>query len=161
MTHEPSPQEPSDFQEAVRAASKQVEESREAVPGKAEGAKPLLTRPPVVAGVALAFAGVLVWNVFAFMGEPPPPAPAQEETVLSANLFIAAQSIEAFRRENGRLPSDLKEVGLPTESFRYRITGSDYELTAVGVHGTLEFRADEGMETLLTRMGDAYKGGNP
>ena len=161
MTHEPNPQEPSDFEEAVRAASKQVEESREAVPEKMEGAKPLLTRPPVLAGVALAFVGVVIWNFFVFMEEAPPPPPTQEETVLPANLYIAAQSIEAFRSENGRLPSDLEEVGLPTESFRYRITGSNYELTAVGVHGTQEFRADEGMETLLSRMGEAYRGGNP
>jgi hypothetical protein len=49
--------------------------------------------------------------------------PAEREGVLRFRMYVQAQRIEAFRRENGTLPERLNQTGVPFEGISYQRTG--------------------------------------
>jgi hypothetical protein len=77
--------------------------------------------------VLLALAG---WNVWDVTREPEVFTPAEEETGLRAEIYLAVEQIEAFRRQNGSLPVDLARLGLDTPELSYVRDANRYRLVA-------------------------------
>lgn len=93
-------------------------------------APPLLTRPPVILGITVAFVAVTAWNLSLARKAPAPLAEATVTETLQTSLMLATQAVEAFRQEHGRLPASMEELGFPANGFDYRVIGDDYELRA-------------------------------
>ena len=82
--------------------------------------EPLLTRPPVVVALLLIFGGVVYYNILALR---PAPLAADSEVLqntATVSIHIAAQAVEAYRAENGILPTSLEAVGMDWETLDYR-----------------------------------------
>jgi hypothetical protein len=76
--------------------------------------------------------------------EPPAPPPrAEEEASLRFAMYVQAQRIEAFRREEGHLPDHLDAAGPPLPNMRYVRLGEEiYQLNGSTERVTLTYRSD-------------------
>jgi hypothetical protein len=130
MTDE-GPQPRREWAEVVAEASAHVRDRDSAVEAAGELQKPR-SRGPILAAAAVVLAGVVAWD-FYMLSRPPEPAPPGEE-VVDLRWFVAdaVELIEAFRDENGRLPSraDLDEK-LPAE-LEYEARGEGYVVALAG-----------------------------
>jgi hypothetical protein len=54
-----------------------------------------------------------------------PTTPEGRAEVLRNKMYVQAQRIWAFRREAGRVPTDLAETGTPVAGLVYTVTGPD------------------------------------
>lgn len=132
------PEPSSDYEHALRGVLERAAEASEAHRKRQEHRDPLLTRPPVIALLALILTGVVVWNIQAFNPTPEPLPPAQTRATNEVSVMVAAQAVEAYRAEHGELPESLEDAGLPLSGFEYRVEGEEYTLTAG--EGTAEVR---------------------
>ncbi|GMV03889.1 MAG: hypothetical protein AMXMBFR53_01710 [Gemmatimonadota bacterium] len=123
----------------------------EAAQGPPPPGPPLLTRRPVVLGVALAFLGVVAWNVAHWRTAPDPLPPQQVEATLEVSVLAAAQAVEAYEAEHGMLPASLQELGFP-EGMALEREGEGWAV--VGEEGPFRARFDsrEGTADFLRSM---------
>jgi hypothetical protein len=117
--------------------------------------KPYLARVPVVAIVALLFSTVVAHNVRAWTPDPVDQTVALQDRADQVSLLVAAQRIEAFRREEGRLPASLEEAGLADDAYEYRVDGTRYELRLAEEGGGQEvYESETGPEALVRRLAE-------
>lgn len=87
-----------------------------------------------------------------------PPAPqsvAREEAALRFAIEVQARRIEAFRRDQGRLPAALGEVGPPQPGMEYVRLGPElYQLTGATRRVTLTYRSDLPLEAFAGGAAD-------
>jgi len=159
LTPESKSEQPADLRGAVEAATEQLRKAQETPPPQQEPRTPFLTRPPVVGVVTLAFLAVVAWNIVRLRTEPPLPTAEEGARAVPAAMYVAAQTIETFRDEHGRLPATLEEAGLPPGEFQYSVDGDQYHLAMEGGGQTEEFQSQDGMEALLEAL--AFPDGVP
>lgn len=151
----PSRSTGSEYAEHVRAVVERAAESEARQAVVRPPSPPALTRGPVLAVLALAFAGVVVWNASAWSQEPEPIARPIQEQALGVSLLAARQMIEDYRERHGRLPLDLAEAGVPGGAFTYRVQGlGQYELFATEGGVAVRHDSEDGAEELLRRLED-------
>ena len=116
------------------------------------------TRQKVVA-VSLPLAGA--FSFYLWFGNPswvtptlPDPVTAEAaESGLRVAMFFEAQKIEDFRRQSGRLPDSLAELGAtPAEMSYRRIDAQTYQLVGQSRGVTLTFNSDQAIQEFV---GDA------
>ena len=85
---------------------------------------------------------------------PPPPIPMEQlDSSLRLTMYVQSQRIEAFRIENGRLPTTLEEAGSPLAGMEYTILSDTiYEIQGVGDDIQLTLQSTDSMALF---MGDA------
>jgi hypothetical protein len=112
--------------------------------------KPLLTRPPVVAAVAVGFLAMLALNLFNFRRSPPQPPIQVQEATAQVSLLLAVHMIQTFQEEHGQLPGSLDDIGLSADEFTYSITGGGHFLVVAGRgEATFLYDSREGPENIL------------
>lgn len=120
-----------------------------------EPANPFLARVPVVAIVSLLFVTVVAHNVQAWTPDPVPQPVAMQQRTAQVSLLVAGQRIEAFRDENGRLPTSLEEAGLPGAGLQYEVDGDSYRLVVPGEGGApprAVFQSEDGPANLVRSL---------
>lgn len=117
---------------------------------------PVLRRLTQILNLAILAFAAYVWigNPSWVRVEPPAaPSPQAREAALRLSIYIQAQQIEAYRSENGRIPSSLEEVGPPLAGMHFQQTGRGaYRITGVSDTLTLVYSSSE---SLAEFMGDS------
>lgn len=91
----------------------------------------LLTRPPVVGVVFLAFAATVWLNVRRARQEIPELPPADAVVSAEVTTMMASELVRRHQEEHGSLPASLADVGLDAGQFDYRPgTDGHFELSA-------------------------------
>lgn len=151
MQH-PDPGRGSDYADNIREIMDRAARTDASVPAPPP-ASPVLTRGPVVAVVTAVFLLVVGYNLRTLQ-TPPPPLPVEEaEVSASLTVVVATQAVEAYRKEHGRLPASLAELGFPTEGLEYTVRGDAYEIRVV--QGDAEVHTESGRpaDGILSEMG--------
>jgi hypothetical protein len=139
------------------------EEVRETAP--VPGPKPLL---PQILWLAVS----VVLSLYVWLGSPawlspepiPLPSVEVEEATLRLQIFLQAQALERYRRDNGRIPAFLEEAGPPRPGIEYRrLDGQSYLLRGVGERVNLTYMSRDSLPGFLGPGGEAILlgGGGP
>ena len=114
----------------------------------------ILTRRQALGLLALALGAALFYNSKLNNGEPEPLSPEEAQVNSGVTVMIAIQAIETYRREHGRLPESMEELGFPEGTLEYRIRGEHYEVSAPAAGGeAVEFSSEKGPLGILEEMG--------
>jgi hypothetical protein len=116
-----------------------------------ERAKPV--NRAVFLGLGSLFGVILVWNIWLLRRPLPELPPEEREVVRGVALFAAAQRIEAFRVENGRLPAGLDELGLEDAGLIYTVVEDRYRLDEEGAALSEGHRDEEDPIAILESLG--------
>lgn len=110
----------------------QAERADHAAEAEVRRARRARVRRGVLTAVWIGVAYVWLGNPPGLRVEPPPEASVSEEArSLRVNVFLQTQRIEAYRRDEGRLPYVLQEAGPPFPGMTYRRRDSRfYEIEA-------------------------------
>lgn len=152
MDRTPRTSSGSDYSDALKAVMDHAAEA-EAAQERASGppAPPLLTRGPVMAGLAVAFVGVVAWNVVVWSPPAEPLPPTEARASLNVGALAAQQAVEQYREEHGVLPSSLQELGFP-EELRIEATRDGYRIVGEGGGASVVLGGDESPEALLRQL---------
>jgi hypothetical protein len=115
---------------------------------------PTSGRPRLHPAIPPVLALVSVWLWFfppsALRPSVPSIPPANQEAGLRMEMFMQVLNIQRYVSENGRLPSDLGEVGDGPEQVQYTLQeGNTFRLTGQVGDITVNFTSDESVEELL------------
>ena len=103
--------------------------------------------PPVLALVSI---WLWVFPPAVLLPVTPSIPPANQEAGLRMEMFMQFINIQRYVEENGRLPSDLEEVGDGPDEVRYTLEGGDtFRLTGRVGEITVDFTSTEPVEALL------------
>ena len=152
MDRRPTPSPGHEYARHIQAVLERDREIRAAEAFRPPPRQPLLLRGPVMGVTAVLFGAVLAYNARAWNPTPPPQPRIVQETSLQVSVLVASQMIESYRRENGRLPASLAEVGLPEDAFTYRTFGDEYEIFASGEDAVVRYDSELGPEGLLRHL---------
>ena len=122
-------------------------ELRSAPGPKSNGPRVHLSIPPV-----LALVSVWLWAFppAALVPEVPSIPPAAQEAGLRMEMLVQVNNIQRYLAENGRLPSDLGEVGDSPVEVRYEPLGGDvFRLSGQTGDVTVDFTSTEPLEDLI------------
>ena len=81
---------------------------------------------PIVLVLGVGILGYIWLGKPAWLFEPDAPSvstPAQQQATLRFGLYLQAERVREFLRENGRLPENLEETGEVEDGVSYRKTG--------------------------------------
>lgn len=110
------------------------------------------SRLGVAVVLALALAGVLVWNVrIARMGTPPLPTYEQERSLMGV-VTVLSRQVEAVRASTGAYPASLDAVAPPLDGVTYRLTAGGYQLEAVAGDVVVTFMSDRDPQMVAGRV---------
>lgn len=102
----------------------------------------------VMNALILAFAGY-VWlgnPSWVQVEQPPGPSVEEQEAALRLSMYIQAQQIENYRRQNDRIPSSLSEVGPPLPGMHFQRMGRGaYRLTGINNSITLVYTSSQSL----------------
>lgn len=148
----------SDYADSVRDVLSHAARAEAAAGERREPRSSPLLRGPGLAVLAVVFGGVLAYNVRAFSSQPEALPPEEAEVSAGITVMIATQAVEAYRREHGRLPASLEELGFPAEGLRYSVDGNSYVLTAGEGESAVEYSPTEPPLGILEEMGVTVPG---
>ncbi len=115
--------------------------------------RPVLTRPPVIIGVVVVFAGTMFFN-FGSGRRRADISPAAAEASAQVSVMIATQVVEQYREENGELPESLEDLGLEADQFEYRRDEEGYYELGNAVEGSsVRYDSRMGPASLLRDLG--------
>ena len=112
-----------------------------------------------VLSLSLPLAGA--FSFYLWFGQPswvtpnmPDPITAEAaDAGLRVAMYFQAQKVEAFRRDNGRIPDSLEEIGpAPPEMTYRRLDAQTYQLMGQSRGVTLTFTSDQAIQQFV---GDA------
>ena len=128
-----------EWDEAVSRTVDRAEASKAEAEAAAQRQRPR-SRKPLVAGLIMALALVVAWDVSRW-NQPPAPLPPEEQTT-SLRWVIAGvvEEVQAFRTAEGNLPSAADLEGLLDEAISYQVVGDGFRV--VGTAGEIELTFD-------------------
>lgn len=100
-------------------------------------------RIPVLLLLLLLLSGFGTWNFLRITAPTPVPL-IQTEQAARAQLYLISTSLDAWRAEQGRLPTTLSEAGLDMRGVSYSLEAGRYILVAE--HGGVQVTFREGQD---------------
>lgn len=122
-----------DWNQAIAQATEHVEERSHAAEEAATRQRPR-SEGPLIAVASVALTLVIMWNV-RVLSAPPKDIPIQEEVHLAWFVADAAEAIQDFRADEGRLPTAAEAAEITEDDVTYSLVDDTYLLSIDGAEG--------------------------
>lgn len=136
------------WNEAIAEASAHVEERGAAAEEAVEKQRPRDNGPIVAALIVLLIAS-LGWAGYRFQSDPGL-VPIDEQTHLAWFVVDAAEAVEDFAADRGRLPEADEATTLLGEDVVYRLNGEVYEISLLDGERTVEYSSATPLPTWIS-----------